>query len=143
MVTDYIDIANQPDQTSSVHEPVAEYAVSRRTYSPSSASKHKDSISDLFSSHLRRWKADTMFLSSTQAIVGHKDLQAIALMGKDVVPNIIEDLKVEPSLLYKALEKIFGLKMLPPQLQQYGNVSLACEDVEQNCKLWIEKLSRY
>lgn len=135
MAVNYVEIANTDEQALHVEEPVVAYAASRM---PFVAKSH---IREEFYEHYNRWMMETMFLSSPRAILCHRDFKAIAMMGVEAIPYILAELRKNPSFLYKALEKICNEVLLPAHIESKGNVAVACDDVETNCRLWIEKLN--
>lgn len=134
--TNYIEKACGTDIPMSVKEPAVAYRYGQETCSTDSAS-----LTESFYSHYTKWQTDTLFLSSTSAILQHPDLMAIAQMGDAVVPLVLSEIRTVPSFLYKVLEKIYGKSLLPVKTEQHGSVVMGYEDVEKNCKLWIEQLS--
>lgn len=63
--------------------------------------KHK------FLEYLSKWESETIFLSSVNQIVDHKDFQGIVNLGKNVVPLIVDQLEQKPSCLVWALNFIY------------------------------------
>jgi hypothetical protein len=52
------------------------------------------------------WQADTQFLSDARRIINHPDFRQIVALGKEVVPFLLRDLQVRPSLWVWALPEI-------------------------------------
>lgn len=135
MTVNYAEIANTDEQTLHAEEPVVAYVASK---TPFVGTWH---IREEFYKHYNRWLMETMFLSSPRSILCHRDFKAIAMMGEEAVPYILAEIRKEPSFLYKALEKICNEVLLPARVERKGNVAAIYDDVEMNCRLWIEKLN--
>ncbi len=85
-----------------------------------------------FQSLLKRWRRETMFLSSTYQIVKHPCFRSIIDMGEQAIPYIIEDLKAAPSTLVWALNEITGERVS-------HNPNMTIKDV---CKRWVRIMSK-
>jgi hypothetical protein len=60
-----------------------------------------------------QWKADTEFLSDAGKIINHPAFKAIISLGEPVVPLLLSDLEVRPSLWVWALPEIMGESPVP------------------------------
>jgi hypothetical protein len=85
-----------------------------------------------FQDHLKKWETNTMFLSSTKAIIEDKDFQAIVSMGYSAVQFIIEEIENNPSTLVWALNLIFNKK-----ITNNPNATIS-----EACKLWVQHLKK-
>lgn len=83
-----------------------------------------------FQQHLSSWQQNTLFLSSTKAIIENSDFKAIVSMGYSVVPLIVEELEIKPSTLVWALNQIFNKK-----ISNNPNTTIT-----EACKLWVKEL---
>jgi hypothetical protein len=61
-----------------------------------------------------RWKLETMFLSSTTAMVLNSSYQQIIGMGREALPLILAELSREPNHWFWALRSIVGEDPVPP-----------------------------
>lgn len=62
-----------------------------------------------------------MFLSDPIAMSVHPSMAAIASLGEDVVPLVLEELEKEPSHLFMVLPAITGENVYIPE-EDYGKV---------------------
>jgi hypothetical protein len=60
-----------------------------------------------------QWHSDTQFLSDAGRIINHPAFQQIIALGKEVVPLLLRDLQVRPSLWVWALPEITGENPVP------------------------------
>lgn len=65
-----------------------------------------DPIEAEFSHHLRRWREDTRYLSSTTAKLVHPSYLRIIALGPRVIPFILRDLRKNGGLWFTALEAL-------------------------------------
>ena len=75
------------------------------------------------------WKSDTLYLSSTTALINHHAYRAIIEMGKEVVPLVLKELEANPDWWFTALE---ALTDSPPTLEGIEG------DLEQSTRVWVE-----
>ena len=85
-----------------------------------------------FQSYLSSWEKETMFLSSTKAIVENENFKSIVSMGKYAVPYIIEEIEHKPSTLVWALNMIYDRK-----ITNNPNATIT-----EACKLWVKRLKK-
>jgi hypothetical protein len=71
-------------------------------------------IAETFKNYFLNWLEETSALSSTQAMFNNKYYQNIINMGWDAVPHIINQLRIKPEHLFKALKTITGVSMIRP-----------------------------
>jgi hypothetical protein len=67
-----------------------------------------------------QWQADTQFFSDARRIINHPAFQQIIGLGNEVVPFLLHDLQVRPSLWVWALPEITGENPILPT--DAGNV---------------------
>ena len=75
---------------------------------------------DYFYSNLRKWESETSVISSVAEIQKHRSFVSIVNIGELAVPLILDELRVEPSLLFLALRRITGDDPVSPS--DRGNV---------------------
>lgn len=68
-----------------------------------------------FRLHAARWRRETMFLSSTNAIAMHPDYQSIIGMGPASLGLILRDLQATSDHWFWALKAISGDDPVPPE----------------------------
>lgn len=85
---------------------------------------------------LDQWERETGVISNPVLITSNANFQAIIEMGKRSVPFIREEIEKRPSLLYRALELIYGEQLTEP-VNEHG---IACINIKDSCEAWIEKL---
>jgi hypothetical protein len=68
-----------------------------------------------FQKYYKKWKEETRFLSSSDAMFENSNYQEIIKMGLRVVPWIIEQLREKPSHLFMALRSITGATPVRPE----------------------------
>jgi hypothetical protein len=83
---------------------------------------------------LRKWRAETAFLSSTTEMYSHPAFIEIVLMGNKVVPLIVQELRKRPDLLVGALSRITSEN--PVSANDRGNVYAMAA-------AWIEWFNRH
>ncbi|MBK8916138.1 MAG: hypothetical protein IPM64_16345 [Phycisphaerales bacterium] len=67
-----------------------------------------------FAGLARRWREETVWLSSVTEIAMHPSYQAIIGMGPDALPLIIDELRERQGYWYWALKAISGEDPIPP-----------------------------
>jgi hypothetical protein len=75
--------------------------------------RHGEDYIDRFHKLLRRWRADTAYVSSATEMFNHPAFAQIVRMGKQVVPLIIAELRMQPDWLVGALVRITGENPVP------------------------------
>ena len=80
-----------------------------------------------FNDYYVRWKRDTMFLSSIDAITKNSNFQKIVGFGDAIAPIILQEIQERPSKLVWALNIIFGRKI------SKNNLS-----VDEACTAWVK-----
>ena len=89
-------------------------------------------VQNAFFEDLKKWKEETMGLSSINRIISNKNFQWIISNSRLVVPLIIEEIDKNPSILVWSLNIIFGHKIsYDPNLT-----------IPEACKLWVKHLMR-
>jgi hypothetical protein len=71
-------------------------------------------MKNIFQGYFQKWIKETQFISSTHMMFENKNYQAIIDLGWDAVPPIIEQLRVKPEHLFKALKRITGVSPIKP-----------------------------
>lgn len=89
-------------------------------------------VQNAFFEHLKKWKEETMGLSSINRIISNKNFQWIISNSRLVVPLIIEEIDKNPSILVWSLNIIFGHK-----ISNDPNLT-----IPEACKLWVKHLMR-
>lgn len=77
---------------------------------------------DYFYSNLRKWESETSVISSVAEMQKHRSFVSIVNIGEMAIPLILDELKVEPSLLFLALAKITSEDPVSPS--DRGNIKL-------------------
>ena len=95
--------------------PVVSETSTKSRYQPRSS----DYI-DYFYSHLRKWESETSVISSVAEIQKHGSFVSIVNIGELAIPLILDELRVEPSLLFLALRRITGEDPVSPS--DRGNI---------------------
>ncbi len=72
-----------------------------------------DSVEQRFRRLEAQWREDTQFLSDAKRIIEHPAFQQIIALGIEVVPFLLRDLEVQPSLWVWALPEITGEDPVP------------------------------
>lgn len=90
----------------------------------------------------KKWKEETMFLSSITDIEANPSYQEIIKMGPVVVPLILRDLKEELNMWFGALTSITGENPILPE--HVGNIEKMAEDwfawdKQRNPKNWLHE----
>jgi hypothetical protein len=70
--------------------------------------RHGDDYVSRFNRLVRRWRAETAYVSSSSQLFGHPAFAEIVSMGEVVVPLIIAELRRQPDALVGALTMITG-----------------------------------
>lgn len=83
-----------------------------------------------FNMYYDKWNQETMFLSSSSAILGNRYFKHIVSMGMAAFPFIVEKLRQEPSFLVYALDRLF-----PGTVDYTG-----CNNPTDACNRWLEVL---
>jgi hypothetical protein len=84
-----------------------------------------------FDEYLAKWEKNTMFYSFSNQIIKDPYFRKIVLMGENVVPLIVDEIRNKPSTLVWALNIIYNTKISnKPETT-----------IEEACKLWVKKLS--
>jgi hypothetical protein len=78
------------------------------------------------------WKKQTMFNSKVSKIVNNENFKEIVLLGKPVVPFIVNEIDREPSFLVWTLNYIFNTT-----ISTNPNTT-----IEESCKLWVRRLNK-
>lgn len=91
----------------------------RRDYTPIIGTprrytQHKDDYVSRFKRLVRKWRAETAYVSSTTDLLEHPAVAEIISMGDIVVPLIIDELRVQPDQLVGALVRITGENPISP-----------------------------
>lgn len=89
-------------------------------------------IQNTFAEHLKKWKEETMGLSSVNRIISNQNFQWIVSNNELIVPLLVEEIDKTPSTLVWALNIIFGKKIS-------NDPSLT---IPEACKLWVKHLRR-
>ena len=106
-------------------------AFSRAVYSRYQPSRRD--FADEFYEHLRKWRYETLYESSSASIVQHESFRAIVEMGSLAVPLIISELATKPDHLVAALSLITKASPVPDS---------ARGDFEQMADFWIQWYER-
>lgn len=77
------------------------------------ARREREKLQKEFSGYMRKWQADTSFLSSIQQKTVHPSYLQIIAMGKDALPLIFEELEKRPGHWFTALHAITGANPVP------------------------------
>ncbi len=85
-----------------------------------------------FQSLVKRWRRETMFLSSSYQIVQHPCFRSIVAMGEQAVPFILEEIKSSPSTLVWALNEIYDYR-----ISNDPNMTL-----KSVCRRWVKLMSK-
>jgi hypothetical protein len=107
------------------------YFRSPRTSSSSSGGTYKPSPLDFIGSFyavLNRWQSETAFLSDPDEITNHPSFKALVENAKLVLPLIIAELKIRPSLLVWVLDDAIGDSPYPES---------AVGDIRAMSEAWI------
>ncbi len=72
-------------------------------------------IAGKFESLKKRWKKETMYMSSVQDISNNQQYQSIIKMGWGVIPLILEEMKRKPDHWFWALFMITGEDPVPKE----------------------------
>jgi hypothetical protein len=72
-------------------------------------------IANTFSEYFLKWNEETEVQSSTQVMFENRYYKKIIKMGWDAVPHIINQLRIQPDYLFKALKEITGISMINPK----------------------------
>ena len=87
-----------------------------------------------FDELIRKWKEETCFMSSAQQMCEHPAYREIVRAGRDVLPFIIREMRVQDTyFLWHALYEILGKG---PHIPKYARGKLAC--VQQMWIAWYE-----
>jgi len=110
------DSATTDDMTNEVE--LIEYVIERV----------KDDEEDFnkFRNLAKKWKEETLIMSSVSKIVSNQSYLEIIKMGKKVLPYIFQDLKSTHVFWFSALEKITGCDPIPQS--HWGIAKLMSED---------------
>lgn len=87
---------------------------------------YQDAIKKRFLKLRDIWKDESKFYSDPNAISSNRHYQKIIEMGYEVLPFIIEDLRVTYSFWFAALEKITGIN--PIRRENLGNIKAMTQD---------------
>jgi hypothetical protein len=74
---------------------------------------------DFFYSNLRKWESETSVISSVAEIQKHRSFVSIVNLGELAIPLILDELRVEPSLLFLALRRITSEDTVSPSDRGY------------------------
>ena len=55
-----------------------------------------------------QWRAQTVFVSSIEDMVQHAAFREIVEMGDEIIPEILDEIRVRPDFLFLALQIITG-----------------------------------
>jgi hypothetical protein len=80
---------------------------------PGRYAKHEDDYVSRFNRSVRKWRAETAYLSSTTDMFEHPSFIKIVQMGPKAAPLIISEISRQPDLLLGALPKITGENPVP------------------------------
>ena len=83
---------------------------------------------DLFLNFSKRWKAETSHLSFVSQRFSHPEYVKILLMGKTVIPYILEELEQDTDHWFHALTFLTGENPIPSNFEG---------SVEDAAQLWI------
>ena len=72
-----------------------------------------ETVEQTFRRLAAQWTADTQFLSDARRIVEHPAFRQIIALGPEVVPFMLRDLEVQPSLWVWALPELTGENPVP------------------------------
>lgn len=75
----------------------------------------KQNLAANFYRSLRKWRFDTMFVSSVDKAVAHPSFREIVDMGEQVVPLIMSEISTRPDMLMIALQLITGADPVRPR----------------------------
>lgn len=92
-------------------------------------SRHSEDYVSRFYRLVRRWRAQTAYVSSATAMFDHPAFVEIVGMGNKVVPLILGELRYQPDLLVGALPRITGENPVLPQ---------DSGDIYAMARAWIE-----
>ena len=92
--------------------------------------KRTAGLRERFETLYEQWWRETCVYSDPNKFTSNPNFKAIVGMGKAAVPFIIEKIKILPSDLVKALNKIYNCRISPDKKVT----------IKEACKLWIEKL---
>ena len=95
------------------------------------------SIPEMYKKHLKKrfdffysiWQSETMFSSSISEITNNNAYRSIINLGEDIIPFIIQDLKINDNHWFYALEALTGMN--PIKNEHKGIVPLMKAD-------WLE-----
>lgn len=83
-----------------------------------------------FYDHLKKWKEETLFVSSPNQIVENENFQGMVKLGKPVVPFVVSELQRNPTYLVWVLNYIYGTKV-----SESPNIT-----IPEAAKLWVKKI---
>jgi len=93
------------------------------------ARKRKSRLRKKFSNLKEEWRKETRLMSDTYRMSRNRHYRGIIEMGMDVVPIILEDLRVEPDHWFYALQKITNENPVSPSIQGH---------IKAMCSAWIK-----
>jgi hypothetical protein len=82
---------------------------------PPTATLPAEQLAQLFEQLAARWRDETLYLSSTTAIVMHPAYQRIIGLGPAVIPLILADLAKKPDHWFWALRALTGEDPVPAE----------------------------
>lgn len=77
--------------------------------------RQSEVLQEQFQALAKDWREATQFLSSLSRITTHLHYRAIINLGQDVVPLLLRELEVRPSLWFTALREISGANPVRPE----------------------------
>jgi hypothetical protein len=83
--------------------------------STSSAIEPPRQLAELFQELAKRWRAETLYLSSSTEIAMHPAYQRIIGLGPAVLPLILAELERQPDHWFWALHALTGADPVPPE----------------------------
>lgn len=100
------------------------------------AAEPAENIEQRFNRLKADWKAATVYHSNPSIIMRHPAMRAIVAMGDDVVPIILRELSLVPSMgLIWALGEITGENIAPPKVEN-GFVQWSLAEQVQAWQQW-------
>ncbi len=78
-------------------------------------------LAETFRTHAEEWRRATRFQSSLEEITGHPAYRAIVLLGDEVVPLLLRELRRRPELWFAALREITHADPVRPEYR--GDIS--------------------
>lgn len=108
------------------------YRSGTSSFSSATYARYKPTAPDFnseFYRRLRKWRFDTLTISSADEILNHDDFRAIVGMGERAIPFIINELLVRPDLLVAALTLITRENPVDPS---------KAGDIQAMSQAWID-----